>query len=463
MNDPLQNWLWFFDEDLVHTLLAVQPDQPTLSRRAASHPAIVSAMRLWLRREPARAAEVLAPALALANPDALLLAAQIAFETGDIPLAASYYSQLTESAPGHPCAVLNLGLCQARLAAYDAAAESLQRAVVLRPDLPHAWFALGVSLLHLQRPEEASAAFAQCLRLKPAYVPAACGQAAALQLRGDFTAALDVYSSLLEHAPHRAELLANAASCASSAGDWDLARLYASRLLELEPSSVAALSALAQASLAQSQFDDAARYSTALTQALPDSFDPWYHLAVALQRLDRHHDAACAFDAALQLDPSVFDAWHGLAQSLALSGDSAAAKAAWRDAVRHHPGSRLAWLHAGLLHAADTETALAQDAVDHALALPADDGQAGLCSELCAALAALYHQDGLCERAAALYRLALESAPDSPETLFNLGSALASLGRIDEAQSYWKRALSLDATLAPLLLDLLGARTLAVS
>lgn len=461
MSDPLQQWLWFFDDELVQSLLAVQPDEPGLTRRAASHPAVVSAMRLWLRREPARAREVLAPALSQSNPDALLLAAQIAFETGDAALAAQYYSLLAEADASHPCATLNLGLCQARLGQHAAAAETLQRAAVLRPDLPAGWFVLGVCLLHLERAGEAEAAFGQCLRLKPGYVPAACGRAVAFQLEGRFKEALDRYSELLEGAPERIELLANAASAAVAAEDWDLARLYGSRLLEVQPASIAALAALVQASLAQAQNEDAARYSTLLTQAAPDAFDHWYHLGVALQRLERHRDAACAFDAALQIDPSVFEAWQGLAQTLLECGDTGGAKAAWKDAVRHHPDSVAAWLHLGLLRAADGETGLAQEALDQALRRAEAAAEHGaLRGELCAALGALYHQDGLHERACELYLLALESTPESAETLFNAGSALASLGRIDEAQSYWKRALAGNPGLAPVLLELMASRTI---
>lgn len=104
---------------------------------------------------------------------------------------------------------------------------------------------------------------------------------------------------------------------------------------------------------------------------------------------------------------------------------------------------------------------MAQEALDQVLSRAEAAAEHGaLCGELCAALGALYHQDGQHERACELYLLAMEWAPGSAETLFNAGSALASLGRIDEAQSYWKRALAGDPALAPVLLELMGSRTI---
>jgi Flp pilus assembly protein TadD len=82
--------------------------------------------------------------------------------------------------------------------------------------------------------------------------------------------------------------------------------------------------------------------------------------------------------------------------------------------------------------------------------------------ELRKAVAILLHQDGECAQAAGLYRQVLESGPEDAEILFDLGSALAALGRRDEAQDCWKQAIALRADLAPVLLAQLGESSLEV-
>ena len=51
MSEAASQWLWFADDSLVQTLLALEPDNPRLAKRALSHPAVVKAVRLHLERE----------------------------------------------------------------------------------------------------------------------------------------------------------------------------------------------------------------------------------------------------------------------------------------------------------------------------------------------------------------------------------------------------------------------------
>jgi tetratricopeptide (TPR) repeat protein len=52
------------------------------------------------------------------------------------------------------------------------------------------------------------------------------------------------------------------------------------------------------------------------------------------------------------------------------------------------------------------------------------------------------------EKAVKLYRDALAQKPDMPEALLNLGRILDSMGKSDEARTYWSKALEAEPELA---------------
>src|SRR6185437_12066084 len=99
MNDASGQWLWFLDEELVHTFLNVEPENTQLARRATSHPSVVRAVRLWLGGSADEALQELTPASEEGNSDALLLQGQINFERGRFEAAAESYGALAEIFP----------------------------------------------------------------------------------------------------------------------------------------------------------------------------------------------------------------------------------------------------------------------------------------------------------------------------------------------------------------------------
>ena len=196
MNDSTA--IWLLDEAPVHTRFEAEPDDPALKRREAD-PAVLIAIRL--RLEGASEAALKELAQAEESPDALLLAGQILFELERLEEAAERYGRLAAKYPAHPFANFNHGICAARLGRWRVAAENLQRALVLDPDLHKAWFVLGVCFLNERRLTDAGACFSHSLKLYPDYVPALLGLAAALQKQGKSVEALPVYERLLETRP----------------------------------------------------------------------------------------------------------------------------------------------------------------------------------------------------------------------------------------------------------------------
>ena len=451
---PADSWLWIVDDELVRTLFAASPGHPGLSARAAAEPALVEAVRHWLRAEPAAALAALEPALARDNADALLLGAQLCFETGDLGRSASLYHRLAECVPDHPYAAFNEGLCHLRLKQWQPAAEALQRAVVLTPSHAEAWHLLGASLLHLDRHAEAASAFSQCLGLRPGYVPALCGKAAALQLQGKAAEALAVYLPLVEAAPEREEILLNALQAAVEAADWPQARRLALRVSAISPGSLPAKEALAHADLAQERFEEALAAFRELGAAAPAFLEPWYHIGVCLVRLGRYAEAAEAFQSALQLDGQHLQSRLALAEALRLAGRPQDARAVLSALAESRDAPSEAWMRLGLLLADIGQPDEALQALERAIQRGASETSPEA-AQLRAAAAALLQDRGDYARAADLYRLALAVRQDDPALLFNYGSTLASLDRIGEAQAAWKEAIERDPSLAPALIEAL--------
>ncbi|MEJ5368933.1 MAG: tetratricopeptide repeat protein [Bryobacteraceae bacterium] len=454
---PADSWLWIVDDELVRTLFETSPAHPGLAARATAEPALVDAVRHWLRGEPAAALAALEPAVARDNTDALLLAAQLSFESGDPARAAHLYHRLAELIPDHPYAAFNEGLCLTRMRQWQLAAEALQRAVVLTPSHPEAWYLLGVALLHLERAAESASAFSQCLSQRSGYVPAVFGKAVALQLQGKHAEALELYLALLESAPQKEELLLSALRAALDAAEWPQVRQLAVRIFALRPGFLPAREALAHADLAEGKYEEALAAFRQLASAAPALLEPWYHAGLCEFRLGRYAEAAESFRSALLVDARHEESRLALAESLRLAGRLGEAREALEGLLEAAPSCMRGWLRLGLLEAEADRLEEARRALEQALQLgapPEDEDLAGLR----AAVAALLQERGEYGPAAELYRLALAVQPEDASLLFNYGSTLASLERLEEAQQAWKKALALDPGLAPALIEALEPR-----
>ncbi len=118
--------------------------------------------------------------------------------------AAEAFTEVVELAPGWTRARLNLGIALMNVQSPESRAraeEELRRVVTEAPDDPYGHFALGVLMRHLARVEDARAAFAIVLRLRPED-PDAHYQLASLSLQTDPEAARNHLEKTLQQVPH---------------------------------------------------------------------------------------------------------------------------------------------------------------------------------------------------------------------------------------------------------------------
>ncbi len=480
MTQPAPQWLWFVDDDLVHTFLALDPENPRLAKRASAHPALTAAVRSRLDGQPDRAIEQLRPAIEAGDEDALLLAGQIRFELCRFDEAAATFGLLAERQPANRVASFNQGLCLARLHKWPQAVDCLQKAAVRDPERMEVWLVLGVCLLNAKRTPGADACFKQALKLKPDYVPALVGRAVAFQLLGDHAGASAIYERLLEAQPDRVELLANAVGAASAAGDHERTRALANRLLELKPGHPAAGIALASSALARGDYPEAIRLSTELTRALPDSADNWFNLGLCHSRVGRHDAAVEALDRALEIDGANADAHEARARACLAAGRTGEAIRSWEAVVREAPDRIGAWFQMGRAHYESGEWQAAaaafeqctQRGVDYPAEAVVNLGlsrwKAGMREEARDALEfALVREAGCREAQAALVAIEIEAGDAAaavrryrefnardPEMVYNLALLCHERGELKDAAQFYRKAIEFDPGLAEAKLNL---------
>lgn len=119
-----------------------------------------------------RARSALAPLLAGARPPATALdiAARVAMQAGDYPLASDYFERLTRIRPEDPALHYNLGTALGVSGRLEEAVAAFRRALALKPDLRFVYPNLGHALRDLGRTAEAIECYNQAFALPGAEV-----------------------------------------------------------------------------------------------------------------------------------------------------------------------------------------------------------------------------------------------------------------------------------------------------
>jgi len=101
------------------------------------------------------------------NLDAMVIAARLVRNGGNISAAEALYLKILEHRPESAEALAGLGACCGLAGRYEAAIGNLRRAVALTPDYFEAWAFLGEALVEQGRVEEAMDCFERSLAIRP--------------------------------------------------------------------------------------------------------------------------------------------------------------------------------------------------------------------------------------------------------------------------------------------------------
>ncbi len=230
--------------------------------------------------------------------------------------------------PGNVDALLSLGVNRFRCGMSQSALQPLRKALDLAPNNSSAYFYLGVSLLALDRDEEAKTAFRRMAGLSS---PDA-DQLFVLQ-KGYSRLAAALLERMSEVTPESARLNQVRAELLDMEHRPDKALDEYKQAVEKEPNVAALHYALGGAYWARFRPAEALPEYQSVIRLSPDHYMAHYKLGMALIELDRAAEAIGEFKAALRLQPGLANAHLGLAKAYARLGQTEAALAATGDCL----------------------------------------------------------------------------------------------------------------------------------
>ncbi|HET9365219.1 MAG TPA: tetratricopeptide repeat protein [Candidatus Angelobacter sp.] len=288
---------------------------------------------------------------------------------------------------------------------YAAAAEKLQAVVARSASNPQAWFDLGFAQSHLNKSQDAAAAYKKAVELAPKWFEANLNLGIALAKSGDAADAVPVLKHTLELKP-------------SSGGDQALGRAWLS---------------LAQVEEQTSPADAIAAYDRAAA-LLPKDSDVLVSAGMVLEKTGDLAGAEQRFQRAAEMGNA-----QGMSRLINVLGKQKryADAAAWlQKYVAQNPQDGNARVQLARLLASQNKMA-------DAIAVLQPVSGAGADPAVSRELAELYLENKQYVQAAPLYQQALSGNPNDPELHFGLGLAQMHQLKYAEAEQQFLQAVKL--------------------
>lgn len=209
--------------------------------------------------------------------DKLLLAAQLAGQSGDLERAVRQLNKAIALAPGHAAAFCNRGLALQGLGRLDAALESYDRALTLKQDYAIAHFNRANLLKELGRTDDALSGYERAVTCSPGFALAHYNHGVLLQQLGSWDAAAASYDRAIAIDPNFAESHYNRGIVRQRREQW---------------------------------IDALADYDRAIARKAGHA-EAHCNRGVVLQRLERWDEALASFDRAIALDKDFANAYAG--------------------------------------------------------------------------------------------------------------------------------------------------------
>jgi predicted O-linked N-acetylglucosamine transferase (SPINDLY family) len=324
-------------------------------------------------------------------------------EKGNLEQAAALYRTILAANPRDADALHLLGVVALQTRDPSAAVSLVGRAIEIDGTNAAFFSNLGLALQDLMRFDDAIAAFARALSIKPDYPDALNHRGNALRSLKRFDEALSSYARALAIRPDYADALNNRGTALSDVKRFEQALTNYDRALAIRPDFPEALS----------------------------------NRGAVLSELKRFDDAVASYDRALAIAPGYAEAWNNRGNALIELARFDEALTSYDRACTFKPGYAEAAYNRGTTLFDLNRFGDALDSYDYALAIRPDYAQA--LNGRGAVLGALYRFD----EALASYERALSVEPDYVEALCNRGHTLSHLKRFDEALVCYERAFAI--------------------
>ena len=263
----------------------------------------------------------------------------------DPVLAAEQAGEILKVVPGHPMALLLLGV--ARRAAGDilAAFETLEALIAAQPNSAAAHYEMAITLVALDRRADALAALRRAVALKPDMPDAWREIGDLLILQGDPQGADAAYAQHIRASTQDPRLLAAAqALCENKLGQ---AEMILREHLKRYPTDVAAIRMFAEVAGRLRRFQDAENLLVRCLELAPSFNAARYNYAMALYRQNRSIAALQQVDLLMASEPRNSGYRNLRAVVLTNIGEYQEALELYADVLAKHPDQARIWMSYG--------------------------------------------------------------------------------------------------------------------
>lgn len=335
--------------------------------------------------------------------DSKLKKAAFLHRSGRLPEAEAAYKAIIEIVPNHADAFNLLGLMTFQKREYDAAAESIKKAIQINPSNPLYYINLGNALNEQNFADEAADAYRQALSLQPNQAEALNNLGNILYVQGELDEAVSCYQRAIELNGENPDTCNNLGSALRKLGRLDEAVSILRKALEFNPDHAHALN----------------------------------NLGLVLQEQNRSAEAIGCYRKALEIQPAA-DTYHNLALALKADGNLDQAASICRQALEIDPENFRTYLILGGLLKGHGQPEAAVSCYQNALRI--DPDHAETYNRLGDALSG----QGKIDQAILCFQKALRLTPGDFKTYNNLGNALRRQGKLSDAVETYKKALEIE-------------------
>lgn len=260
-------------------------------------------------------------------------------------LAIEQAQAILEAVPGHPLAVLYIGIARRKLGDNPAALEVLEPLARAQPGWAPVHYELGVSLGLAGRGEQAVESLRRAVRLKPDIGDAWRRLGDHLTAMGDTDGADAAYANHIKVSTRDPRLLAPAAAlCENRIAE---AEALLRQHLKQHPTDIAAIRMLAEVAARLGRYEDAEALLTRGLELAPGFTAARHNYAVVLHRLNKSSAALAEIDRLLAAEPRNPGFRNLRAAVLARIGEFDEAIRAYAEVLADYPGNARMWMSYG--------------------------------------------------------------------------------------------------------------------
>ncbi|MBC8120986.1 MAG: tetratricopeptide repeat protein [Gemmatimonadaceae bacterium] len=258
-------------------------------------------------------------------------------QAGQWPQAEAILHQILQVQPGHPDALLNLGVLVYQRGDTTTAVDFATRATRSDPGFVEAHYTLGRFLEAQEKLDEATASYRQALALKPGYAEAHYNLGLVLSRQGEPQQAAASHRAALALAPDFAEAHNELGIILEVQGEQAEAAACYRRALAIRPDLAEAHNNLGVILVAQGKLEEAAASCRQAIALKPDSAQFHYNLGRVLMAEQKLEMAEACYRQALSLKPDYAEAYDSLGSTLLELSRFTPAMDAYRQALRLKP------------------------------------------------------------------------------------------------------------------------------